>query len=68
MSEQLPHNPLTQAHLEKLNQVLKMCPETDLIIQQAVNSGIPAEQAQIENRQQMELAMALKRNFFPTAP
>lgn len=62
------YNPLTADDLDKLNQVLKMIPDTDTLIAKMQASNIPVDQAAVENAQQKEMAAALKRNFFPQAP
>lgn len=61
------HNPLDQSDLEKLNQVIQMAAETGRLIAKVARSEIPTEQAEQENTDQLRMASALKREFFPNA-
>lgn len=62
------HNPLTEQHLEMLNQALQMMPGTASLIAKLRASGWDVEKAEEQNNSQREIASALKRNFFPQAP
>lgn len=63
-----PSGPLSRDHLDKLNQVLQSAAETDRLISQLRNAGLPVDQAASENEQQRQLAAGLKAAFFPGEP
>lgn len=62
------HNPLQPQHLEALNQALRLAPKAASVIAKLRASGVDVEQAQKELDTARDLAIALKRNFFPEAP
>lgn len=62
------HNPLNADALTKLNQVLTMVPETRRLIAKTEAAGIPTGQATEENNAHEQLAIGLKKQFFPDQP
>lgn len=68
MAEKVEHNPLTQDHLDRLNQALQLAPKAQSLIDKLKASGVDVGQAQLELDTARDYASALKRNFFPAAP
>lgn len=61
-------HPLTDEHYNKLQQVCASCGKTAGILEKAKAAGLPVEQAEQENANNLQLATGLKAQFFPNRP
>jgi hypothetical protein len=61
-------HPLTDDHYQKLQQVCTSCGKTAGILEKAKAAGLPIEQAEAENANNLQLAQGLKAAFFPNRP
>jgi hypothetical protein len=61
-------NPLTPDDCHNLNVVLQSCADTAEMLAKMKKCGLPTEEAEMANGEQMKMAQALKAEWFPNNP
>ena len=59
--------PLTDAHLETINKLLRACAETEEYCKKCEACGLDVDPERTKNAEQMDIAKRLKAMFFPTS-
>lgn len=68
MAQDPVNYPLTDDHYAKLQGVCASCSKVAGILEKAKAAGLPVEQAEAENGNNLQLATGLKQKFFPNRP
>jgi hypothetical protein len=58
-------SPLRDEHCQCLDDCLKHCANTRILLEKMRAAGVPAEEAEKVNEKQAAIAMGIKRQFFP---
>lgn len=58
-------NPLSREHLDRLNQVIEECSITAEMCAKCKDAGVDVEPEMKLNSEQLDMAIKLKRAFFP---
>lgn len=62
-----PKSPLGPEHLKALNQVIDACNETQCLCDTCMDAGIDIEPEMQVNKEQLAMAVKLKKAFFPNS-